>query len=320
MSGQKAKIVVIGSTCVDMAIRCDDFPAPGQTVAGAGFLCSVTGSGPNQSVQACLCGCQVSLISKVGKDVFGDMIRRNLAQFDINTDFVYTAEARNTGISVTTVNNSGENTGYISAGANRALRARDIATEQVEKLIKDANVCLVNGELPKEVVSAAIRIANLQGTKVILDPALGDEKAQRQSTDFPADYYSADILMPDFAEAAELAHSRTNNMHTAKIVGMDLVARGVTEVVIKLGARGALVIDRNGADHISPFNINFADHSGCSDAFAGALAACCAVGDNIRDAVRFASAAGALACSKFGAQESLPKKNEIIELLQKQSD
>ena len=320
MSGQKAKVVVIGSTYVDMAIRCDNFPLSGQTVGGAGFSCSVTGPGPNQAVQAALCGCQVSLISKVGKDVFGDMIRRNLAQFDVNTDFVYIAEAKNTGVSVTTVNNTGENTCCISDGANRALRAGDITTEKVEQLIRDADVCLLNGQLPKDVLGAAIRTANLRSTKVILDPALGTEENQRHSTDFPVDYYLANTLIPDFNEAAELACSQANNMHAVKLVGMDLLARGVAEVVMKLGARGALVIDRNGTEHISPFNVNFVDHAGCSDAFAGALAACSAVGDDIRDAVRFASAAGALACSKFGAQEALPQKNEIIELLQKQSD
>ena len=138
MSEQKAKVVVIGSAYIDMAIRCDDFPLPGQTVAGMGFECSVTGPGPNQAVQAALCGCQVGLISKVGKDAFGDMIKQNLARFDVNTDFVYTAPAKNTGIFVTTVNNTGENTCCISAGANRALRVGDINTEEVEQLIRDA--------------------------------------------------------------------------------------------------------------------------------------------------------------------------------------
>ena len=62
--------------------------------------------------------------------------------------------------------------------------------------------------------------------------------------------------------------------------------------------------------------MKFVDHAGCGDAFDGALAASCAVGDEIRKAVKFASAAGALACTKFGAQEALPKKEEILELLQ----
>ena len=320
MSEQKAKIVVIGSAYIDMAIRCDNFPLPGQTAAGTGFSYSITGSGPNQAIQAALCGCQVVLVGKVGKDSFGDMIRQNLAQFGIDTDFIYAAEAKNTGVSLTTVNNAGENTCCVSVGANKALIADDITTESLEQLIRDSDICLINGELPKETVIAAIRSANLNKTKVILDPALSSESIQRQDYDFPIDYYSADIVIPDFAEAAELAQSQTNNIHAAKLLGMDILARGVAEVVVKLGRRGAIVIDRNGVENIEPFEVNYVDHAGCSDAFAGALAASCAVGDDIRTAARFASAAGALACSKFGAQESLPRKGEIIELLQKQSD
>ncbi|NIA17342.1 MAG: hypothetical protein GWO86_03240 [Planctomycetes bacterium] len=320
MSVRKAKVVVIGSAYIDMAIRCDDFPLPGQTAEGTGFSYSITGSGPNQAIQAALCGCQVAVVGKVGKDAFGDMIKQNLAQFDVNTNFIYTAQAKNTGVSLTTVNNAGENTCCVSVGANKALVADDIAAETVEQLIGDADICLINGELPKEAVSAAIRSASLNNTKVILDPALGSESVQRQEYDFPMDYYSANILIPDFAEAAELAQRQTNNIHAAKLLGMDILARGVAEVVVKLGRRGAVVIDRSGAEDIKPFEVSFVDHDGCSDAFAGALAASCAVGDDIRTAVRFASAAGALACSKFGAQESLPRKDEIIELLQKQSD
>ena len=262
MSERKAKVVVIGSAYVDMAIRCDDFPLPGQTVAGVGFSCSVTGPGPNQAVQAALCGCQVSLISKVGKDAFGDMIRQNLAQFDINTDFIYTAPAKNTGIFVTTVNNTGENTCCISAGANKALQTGDIATEKFEQLLRDADICLINGKLAKETVGEAIRSAKLYNTKVILDPALSREATQERGVKFPIDYYLADILISGFAEVAESAQSNANNIHTAKLVGMDLIARGVDEVVLKLGRRGAIVIDRSGADHIGPFEVNFVDHAG----------------------------------------------------------
>jgi len=89
---------------------------------------------------------------------------------------------------------------------------------------------------------------------------------------------------------------------------------------MKMGKRGAVIIDRDGTEHVPAFDVRFVDHAGCGDAFDGALAACCAVGDDIRKAVRFASAAGALACSKFGIQEALPKKEEILELLQQLPD
>ncbi len=312
------KVAVIGGSYVDMVIRCGQFPQAGDTVRGAGFSYGITGAGPNQAVQAALCGCQVHLISKVGKDVFGQMAKDNLAEQGVNTAFVFDAEAKSTGVIFTLVNGSGENTCCVSAGANSALIKEDIICEKVEELIADVDVCLIHAELPGEAVKAAIRTANLYKTKVILDPALliGEQK----QADFPMEYYSVDVLIPNIEEAAEMIKEPTANIHTAKLIGSDLVARGVKCVIIKLGRRGCLVVDRKGADHIPAFNVDFVDHSGCSDAFAGALSASFAVGDEVRGAVKFACAAGALAGSKIGTQEALPKKEDIIELLQEQSD
>jgi ribokinase len=317
MTRGKPKVVVIGSVYVDMAIRCQEFPATSEITFGSGFSCIPTGSGLNQAIQAALCGCEVYLVAKVGKDHFGQMVKNNLADFGVNCDFVFQAEAKNTGAAVSFVNSTGANRTVVSEGANRALCAGDINGAEFEKLISSANICLINGQLPHDFVCSAIRAGKLSRTKVILDPALSGEQFQRQSGQLSMDYYSADILVPNFTEAAELSSAAQNhNIHDAKLIGSDLIARGVGCVVIKLGKRGALVVDKDGTDLIPPFEVKFVDHTGCGDAFDGALAASCAVGDEIRKAVKFASAAGALACSKFGSQESLPKKEEIIELLQ----
>jgi ribokinase len=316
MAGGRPIVVVIGSVYVDMAIRCVDFPATGQVAAGSSFSCTTTGAGSNQAIQAALCGCQVYLVGKVGKDIFGQMIKNNLTDFGVNSDFVFEAEAKNTGVSVSFVSSSGANRTVVSDGANRALLMSDIKGEKFEKLLASADVCLIDGGLSSDFVCSAVRAARLSKTKVILDPALASEQFENQSGKLPLDYYTADILVPNFVEAAELTTAQSHNIHTAKLIGSDLIARGAGCVVIKLGKRGALVVDREGATHIPAFEVKFVDHTACGDAFDGALAASCAVGDEIRKAVKFASAAGALACSKFGGQEALPKKEEIIELLQ----
>jgi ribokinase len=317
MAPNRPIVVVIGGVYADMAIRCVDFPATGQVAAGSSFSFTAAGAGLNQAIQAALCGCEVHLIGKVGKDIFGKMIKNNLQNFHVSSDFVFEAEAKNTGVSVSFVSSSGANRTVISEGANKALSAGDIKGEKFENLLSIAKVCLINsGGLMDEFVCSAIRAAKLAKTKVILDPALAGEQFETQSKELPLDYYTADILVPNFAEAAELTAAVNHNIHTAKITGSDLVARGVGCVVIKLGRRGALVVDKEGATHIPPFEVKVVDRTGCGDAFDGALAASCAVGDEIRKAVKFASAAGALACSKFGGQEALPKKEEILELLQ----
>ena len=316
MSGRVPKVVVIAGTYVDMAIRCGQIPTPGQSVSGSALSYTATGPGPNQAVEAALCGCAVHLISKVGSDPFAQMAKTSLAEFDVNTEFIYTAKAKNTGIVVTLVNAEGENASCMYTGANSALQPQDI--EAAEQIISEADVCLIHGRLPQAAIVTALRGAKLHGTKVILNPARPMEQRDQQDSDLPMEYFSADIFIPNLYEAADITEHSAANIHTAKLIGSDLVARGVGAAVITMGKRGCMVVDRESADHIPAFEVELVDQTGRGDAFAGALAAYCAVKDDVREAVKFASAAGALACTKFGSIEALPTKAEIIELLQKE--
>jgi len=316
MSTTVPKVVVIGGIYVDMAIRCGQIPTPGQSVSGSALSYTATGPGPNQAVEAALCGCAVHLISKVGSDPFGQMAKSSLAEFGVSTEFIYTAKAKNTGVMVTMVNAKGENASCMYTGANSALQPRDI--ELAEQTISEADVCLIHGQLPQAAIVMALRGAKLHGTKVILNPARPTKQRGQQDSDLPMEYFSADIFIPNLYEAADITEQSAANIHTAKLIGSDLVARGVGAAVITLGKRGCMVVDRVSADHIPAFEVELVDQTGRGDAFAGALAAYCAVKDDVREAVKFASAAGALACTKFGSIEALPTKAEIIELLQKE--
>ncbi|MHC4624136.1 MAG: ribokinase [Planctomycetota bacterium] len=316
MPGRVPKVVVVGGTYVDMAIRCGQIPSPGQSVTGSVLSYTPTGPGPNQAVEAALCGCEVYLVSKVGGDPFGEMVRTNLAEFKVNTDFVYVAEAMNTGAVVTLVNAEGENASCAYCGANGALQPRDI--DAAEQVIAAADVCLIHGRLPQNAIVAAIRCAELHSKKVILNPARPIEQSAHHGTAPPLEYFSVDMLIPNLYEAADITEQSGANIRTAKLIGSDLVARGVGAAAITMGKRGCMVVDRNGADHIPAFEVDLVDQTGRGDAFAGALAAYCAVKDNIREGAKFACAAGALACTKFGSIEALPTKAEIIEMLQKE--
>lgn len=316
MSVRSPNVVVIGGTYVDMAVRCSQIPSPGQSVAGSALSYTATGPGPNQAVEAALCGCEVHLISKVGGDPFAEMAKTSLTDFGVNTDYVYTAKAKNTGIVVTLVNAEGENAVCYYPGANSALSSQDIGA--AEEFIFESDVCLIHGRLPQDAIVSAIRCAKVHGKKVILDPVRPIEQPSKTTHDLPIEYFSVDIMIPNLYEAADITDQSDASMRTAKLIGSDLVARGVGCAVITMGKRGCMVVDRNGADHIPAFEVELVDQTGRGDAFAGALAASCAVGDDIRKALRFASAAGALACTKFGSIEAMPAKAEIIELLQKE--
>ncbi len=325
MSGRIPKVVVVGGTYVDMAIKCGQIPSPGQSAPGSSLSYTATGPGPNQAVQAALCGCEVNLISKVGGDAFAQMVKTSIAESNVNTDYVFTAEAKNTGVVVTLVNAEGENATCYYMGANNALQPRDI--DFAEQLISESDVCLIHGRLPQDAIVRAIRCAEVHGTKVIFDPgrpieqpspALAKGGAGKTTQDLPVEYFSVDIMIPNLYEAADITDHSDAGIRTAKLIGSDLVARGVGCAVITMGKRGCMIVDRTGADNIPAFEVELVDQAGRGDAFAGALAASCAVGDDIRKALRFASAAGALACTKFGSIEAMPTKAEIIELLQKQ--
>jgi len=317
MSGQTAKVVVIGGAYVDMAIRCSRFPAAGQTVPGTSLSYTTTGPGPNQAVEAALCGCEVHLISKIGGDPFGQTVLASLRKLGVDTEHVVIASAKNTGVTVTLVDGSGENAACWYNGANSALVPADI--ELAEPVISEADVCLIHGRLPQDAIVSAIRCAKLHGATVILNPARPlQPTGGTEPAELPSEYFSADILIPNLFEAADITYQASASIRTAKMIGSELVARGVKYAVITMGRRGCMVVDRTSADHIPAFEIELVDQTARGDAFAGALAASCAVGDEIRQAVTFASAAGALACTKFGSIESLPNKAEIIELLQRE--
>jgi len=313
MTARAPKIVVVGGTYVDMAIKCDELPTPGEKIIGSSLSYTVTGPGPNQAAEAALCGCGVQLISKVGGDCFADSVKETLADFNVDTSFLYTAEAKYTGTNVTIVNSLGENSTIAYTGANAALHPADI--EAAEQAITEADICLIHGKLRPDTITAAIRCAELGGTKVILNPARPIEQINNQSHTLPTEYFMANILIPNLYEAADITE-HSADIHTAKLIGSDIIARGAGAAVITMGKRGCMVVDRTGADHIPAFEIELIDQSARGDAFAGALAAYYAVEHDLRAAVRFASAAGALACTKFGAIESMPTKAEIIELLQ----
>lgn len=322
MAGRIPKVVVAGPVYVDMAIKCDQFPNAGHIIPGGGFSCVLTGPGPNRALQATLCDCETHLLAKVGDDIFGRMAKEDLSERGVKTHFIYTARAISTGIAVTMVDSAGENTGCLSVGANRALTADEVECVAVEQLISSADVCLCNDDLPVEVVKSIIRTSDMYKTRIILDARLDIGKdGSFTEPDWPVEFYTVDVLIPNLHKTSAVLDSGAGSVHKLKLIASELVAKGVKCVVIKMGSRGTLVVDRQGAEQISGFDDNsVASKAYCGDAFAGALAASCGAGDGCIDAVKFASAAAAAAAKKFGTSHALASKDEIIELLQKQAD
>ena len=326
MAGRIPKVVVVGPCFVDMAIKCESFPQPGEVVGGFGFTCHATGPGPNSAIVARLCECESFLIGKVGDDVLGRMVIDNLSKHKVNTEYVYTAQAMSTGVGMTMVGANGENTGCISYGANRALSKEELQCAGVEQLISDADVCLLHGGLGPDVVKSAIRIAGMYKTKVILEADVPVGHCDKiDDLDWPMEYYSVNILVPILHQQQQQAAAGMNASagvaHKIKLAGSEFVARGVECVVIRSGLRGSFIIDRNGTEQVCGFEGECCGHhSICDDAFAGALAASFGAGDEPQKAIKFAEAASSIAAGRLGEQDRFVTKEEIIQLLINQPD
>ena len=315
------KVLVIGPTYVDMALKCDFFPVPGESAEGSEFSCLPTGAGLNEAIQAALCGCDVYLLSRIGQDCFGEMIKQMLRRHGISTDLLYPTQAISSGIVITLVNSHGENICCRSAGVNRVLGRDEIEYAGAEQVIRSSNVCLLSDGLTQNAAVAAIRSAQLHKTRVVLEARLPsvDHHVVR-SMQWPSEYYNADMLIVRFSGIVCGSELGAGGEGALKAIGIELVAKGARCVVISMGWHGAMIIDRQGHRHIPGITMDVVDQTGCESAFAGALAASYGCGDEPDRAVKFAVAAETLARSRFGLQDALPKKEDIILLLQRQPD
>jgi ribokinase len=321
MTERIPKIVVVGPVFVDMAVKCQSIPTPGRTVEGSSFAYYPMGAGVIRSIQAALCGCEVSVIARIGDDCFGQLIKKNLSQYNINTDLIYTSNAISTGTAITLVDPMGENSICVCTGANRTIGRDEIEYAAAEQLIATSDVCLVCGQLPQEAIVSAIRTAQIHKRRVVLDVCLPNHgRNATVGLNWPMEFFNVDILIVRFADFTCASELGAGGIAELKSVGTELVAKGANCVVMTLGWRGALLTDRQGGRHIPGIEMEVVDNSGAVDAFCGALTACCGAKDPVDAAVRFAVAAEALTRSRFGVQDALPKKEEIITLLQRQPD
>jgi len=310
-------IVVLGSINMDLVCRCARMPRPGETVAGQDLLTIPGGKGANQAVAAAkLAGPadEVHLIGRVGHDDFGQRLLVGLREHNVNTDRVVVTENASTGCATILVDQAGENSIVLSPGANAKVSIDDVAA--AADLIAAATVLILQLEIPTETVAHAIAVARRGRARIILDPA------PVPSQGLPKPLYQVDFLTPNQTEAETLLASKAamgrlkrSRRVDAKQLGQELLERGPAAVILKLGQKGAMLVD-NEIEHVKGHSVSVADTTAAGDAFNGALAVALAEGMEIGRATRFANAAGARACEKFGAQPALPTRLEVESLLQ----
>lgn len=302
----KPKITVIGSSNTDLVAKVPRIPAPGETILGAEFIIAAGGKGANQAVAAARLGSEVTFIAKVGADDFGDRALENFKHDGIVTDFVFRSEEAPTGVALIFVDEEGENTIAVAEGANAGLSPEEVT--QAKASIVSADIVLLQLEIPMPTVEQAVFIASKANVPIILNPA--------PAQPVPASLFEKiTFLTPNENEAALLTGMPIEDETSALEAGKELLKSGVLNVIVTLGNLGAMLVNNKKASRIPTRKIDAVDTTGAGDVFNGALAFAIASGRDIEAAIKFANAAAALACTKMGAQPSIPTIDEVTQFI-----
>ncbi|MGE3271771.1 MAG: ribokinase [Chloroflexota bacterium] len=287
-----ARVVVVGSINMDLVVSTERLPNAGETILGNDFQRFGGGKGANQALAAAKMGARVTMIGKVGTDEAGRALVGDLLRAGVEIGRVGRAEGP-TGTAIITVDAQGTNTIVVVAAANSLLTPDDVVA--ASEVIASANALLMQLEVPLETVQAAAALAKAAGVTVFLNPS--------PVQPLPDDLLNGlDYLVVNETELAALTEGTGDPSR--------LLAKGVRRIVLTLGERGARLIASDASTEVSPYRVPSIDSTAAGDAFLGALAATISE-RGVSAALETASAAGALATTKMGAQPSLPTQAEV---------
>ena len=293
---QPFDVVVVGSANMDLVARVVRLPHPGETVSAHDYFEACGGKGANQAIAASRAGARTAFIGAVGSDAAGDTLRAAFVHDAVDVSLLATVREP-TGRALIGVSDDAENLIIVVPGANHALSVDHI--DAAAALLANAKVVLVQLEVRLAVVQRAVELAG-HDTIVVLNPAPASE--------LPDDVLRhVDVITPNEHEVALLGGAAA------------LVARGVANVVVTQGARGALLVTRDSETRIEPFAVTPVDTTGAGDAFCGVLSARLAVAGGLAElalALRAAAVGGALATQTAGAVPSLPAWSQVAAALQ----
>ncbi len=296
------KVVVVGSSNIDLIAKLDHLPKPGETVGDAEFSKAHGGKGANQAVAAAKAGAEVSFITSLGQDDFGQNMLQDFKRSGINTDYVLQNKDTPTGTALIWVDAQGENSIAVAPGANYELSPAFI--DECKILLSGAELILLQLEIPFETVEYVIDLAASLGKKVMLNPA-------------PARKLEKKHLKPLFnltvneTEAALISGMPVETEQQVIEAGKSLLAMGPQMVVITLGSKGVFYIAKQEQKMIAAYPVKPVDTTAAGDVFCGVLASQIVENKKLSDAIKYANAAAALSTTKLGAQPSAPTQEEI---------
>ena len=295
-------IVIVGSINMDMVSRVPRIPAPGETLLGTSFGLHPGGKGANQAVAVAKLGHEAIFLGKVGDDLFGPRLRAGLEAYGVITEHVEVVQG-SSGTASIVVDERGENSIIVTPEANFQVTPEYVVSKK--DVLRGAGIVLVQLEIPIATVAMLGQLCEELGVPLMLDPApsrqLPDDLLERVTW-----------FTPNETEARFYCAGEGSSEDKLQ----QLFARGLRNVVLKEGAKGAIIASRDGRrQRIDPFPVKAVDTTAAGDSFNGAFAVALISGFDLAACGRFAAAAASISVTRHGAQASLATWAEVEESL-----
>lgn len=302
-----SKIVVIGSSNIDLVANVGHLPKEGETIGDAIFSQNPGGKGANQAIAASRLGGSVTFVTSLGNDIYAEKLKENYKKEGFITDYIIYDEKNPTGIALIFVAKNGANCIAVAPGANYHLSS--CSSDYITEIVQNADIVMLQAEIPYNTIKQSALIAKEKNAKVLFNPAPAckiDEELMK----------AIDILVVNETEAEYISGipSTGNNIH---LIADELLEKGAKNVVITLGSEGVYLKNDTKEIKIPSYKVHAIDTIAAGDTFCGALAVACANSDIDDDALEFANAAAAISVTRKGAQPSIPTIKEVRAFMEK---
>lgn len=297
------KILVVGSLNMDFSIETPRIPVPGETIMGTGVKLVPGGKGANQVYTIGKLGGDVAMIGAVGDDSFGDMLIDNLKNVGVNVEGIERIPGGTTGQAFIPVDESGENSIIVIGGTNGQVDEEIL--KKYEYLMDEADIVVMQQEIPLTTVMAAKQMAMEKGKTIIVDPA--------PAAAMPDEFWDGiDYIKPNETELGILIGKELSTQEEYKEAAQEMLRKGVKKLLVTLGSKGCLIVSPEGEEFIPANKVKAVDTTAAGDTFTGAFAVALSQGKSEKEAITFAQKASAIAVTRKGAQASVPTLEEVL--------
>lgn len=299
----KEGVLVVGSANMDLVVKCSRFPLPGETIFGNKFQMFPGGKGANQAVCCAKLGMKTYFIGKMGNDELGKRLSDSMENDGVDLTYLMTDKSEHTGTALITVDLNGQNQIIVISGSNMKLSPSDIRKNK--NTFSEIKVVLTQLEIPIDTVIETAILSKDNGAIFILNPA--------PACEIPDEIYPlVDYLTPNETELQMLSCMVVSDIGSAEKAAKMLIEKGAQNVIITLGEKGALLVNKNHTELYSTQKVAVVDTTAAGDSFNGALAYSLANNVELADAICFANKVASISVTRMGAQSSMPVLAEIM--------